>query len=88
MTTAQTTLLMATYDLEEARTLQYQPSVILQYFCNESVNSSTLLPSLEAIANKVRLKRHRRVQYLIVYIDPVSVPEANEQTGGCAYPPG
>ena len=53
MTTAQTTLLMAIYDLEEARTARFRPSVLLQYFCNESVNSSALIGCLHAIAQKV-----------------------------------
>ena len=57
MTTAQTTLLMAIYDLEETRTLRYRPSVLLQYFCNESINSSTLIGCLDAIAHKVRFDR-------------------------------
>jgi phosphatidylinositol 4-kinase len=52
MTTAQTTLLMAIYDLEEARTSRARPSVILQYFCNESINSSSLIGCLDAIAHK------------------------------------
>ena len=55
MTTAQATLLLAIHDLEEARTLRYRPSVLLQYFCNESVNSSPLISTLDAIAKKVRL---------------------------------
>ena len=53
MTTAQTTLLMAIYDLEVTRTFRYRPSLLLQYFCNESINSSTLIGCLDAIAHKI-----------------------------------
>lgn len=53
MSAAQTTLLLAIYDLEETRTLRYMPSGLLQYFCNESVNQSTLIDCLDAIAKKV-----------------------------------
>ncbi|KAK8853241.1 hypothetical protein IAR55_003943 [Kwoniella newhampshirensis] len=53
MSTPQTTLLMAIYDLEEARTLRSRPSVLLHYFCNESINTSPLVGCLEAIAQKI-----------------------------------
>ncbi|WVQ84613.1 hypothetical protein IAT38_006768 [Cryptococcus sp. DSM 104549] len=53
MTTPQTTLLMAIYDLEEARTLRHKPSVILHYFCNESINQSVLVGCLDAIMQKI-----------------------------------
>ncbi|ODN73286.1 hypothetical protein L202_07835 [Cryptococcus amylolentus CBS 6039] len=53
MTTPQTTLLMAIYDLEEARTLRHKPSTILQYFCNDSLNSSALIGCLDAIMQKI-----------------------------------
>ncbi|KAK4686496.1 phosphatidylinositol 4-kinase A, partial [Tremellales sp. Uapishka_1] len=53
MTTPQTTLLLAIFDLEEARTIRNHPSVILQYFSNESVNTSTLIGCLDGIAAKL-----------------------------------
>lgn len=53
MSTPQTTLLLAIYDLEETRALRFRPSNMLNYFCNESVNSSVLIGSLEAVAQKV-----------------------------------
>jgi phosphatidylinositol 4-kinase len=53
MTTPQVTLLLAIYHLEEMRTLRYRPSVLLQYFANQSVNESVLIGSLDAIAKKV-----------------------------------
>ncbi|ORY33464.1 hypothetical protein BCR39DRAFT_520273 [Naematelia encephala] len=53
MSAPQTTLLMAIHDLEEARTLRQRPSVMLQYFCNESINQSSLIGCLDAIASKL-----------------------------------
>lgn len=40
MSTPQMTLLVAIHDLEQMRTLRCRPSVILQYFSNDSVNKS------------------------------------------------
>ena len=59
MTTPQTTFLLAIHDLEEARTLRYKPSGLLQYFCNVSVNDSNLISCLDNIAQKVSI--HKRV---------------------------
>lgn len=56
MTTAQTTLLIAIYDLEEARTLRCKPSVILAYFCNVSINENPLIGCLDAVAQRVRFR--------------------------------
>ena len=56
MSTPQTTLLLAIYDLEDARTLRCRPSGLLYYFCNESINQSILAGCLDAIAQKVRDK--------------------------------
>lgn len=53
MSTPQTTLLMAVFDLEDMRTSRFGPSMILQYFDNESLNQSSLIGCLDAIATKV-----------------------------------
>ncbi|RXK35906.1 phosphatidylinositol 4-kinase [Tremella mesenterica] len=53
MSVPQMTFLMAIYDLENLRTLRYRPSVLLQYFSNESVNNSLLHSPLEALGNKI-----------------------------------
>lgn len=54
MSVPQLTLLTAIHDLEEMRTRQNRPSAMLHYFANDSVNQSSLIGSLEAIATKVR----------------------------------
>ncbi|KJE03847.1 phosphatidylinositol 4-kinase [Cryptococcus gattii NT-10] len=53
LSTPQITFLMAVHDLEEMRTLRHRPSVILQYFCNVSLNTSSLIGCLDAIMQKV-----------------------------------
>lgn len=63
---------MAVYDLEETRTLRYRPSVLLQYFCNESINSSGLVGCLEAIAQKVRLKQGPLMQISSLFLKQLS----------------
>ncbi|KAL1412783.1 Phosphatidylinositol 4-kinase stt4 [Vanrija albida] len=53
MSTPQLTLLIAIHDLEQTRTLRNQPSVMLSYFCNESINKSPpIVGCLSGIANK------------------------------------
>lgn len=56
MSTPQLTLLLAIHDLEEARTMRYRSSTVLQYYCNESLNSSSLITALDAIVQKVSIK--------------------------------
>ncbi|OWZ76646.1 phosphatidylinositol 4-kinase [Cryptococcus neoformans Bt85] len=53
LSTPQITFLMAVHDLEEMRTLRHRPSVVLQYFCNVSLNTSSLIGCLDAIVQKV-----------------------------------
>lgn len=54
MTTAQLTLAVAIHDLEEMRTLRYHPSVMLQYFANDSINKSVpVVGCLTAITNRL-----------------------------------
>ncbi|WVR07656.1 hypothetical protein IAU60_004698 [Kwoniella sp. DSM 27419] len=66
MTTPQITLLMAISDLEEARTLRNRPSVLLQYFCNDSINESPLVGCLDAIAAKITSTFMRQLSRQVV----------------------
>lgn len=49
----QVTLVQTVHDLEMLRTMNGRPSVILGYFCNDSLNDSPISTSLEAVADKV-----------------------------------
>jgi phosphatidylinositol 4-kinase len=49
----QVTFLQTVHDVELMRMESGHPSVLLDYFCNESVNESEMLPVLDAIADKV-----------------------------------
>lgn len=50
----QVTFVQTVHDLEMLRTINGRPSVILGYFCNDSLNESSISTSLEAVADKVR----------------------------------
>jgi phosphatidylinositol 4-kinase len=52
----QVTLVQTVHDLELLRTINGRPSVILDYFCNDSLNESSMSSSLEAVADKVGTK--------------------------------
>ncbi|KAJ9110206.1 hypothetical protein QFC20_003058 [Naganishia adeliensis] len=49
----QVTLVQTVHDLEMLRTMNGRPSVILGYFCNDSLNDSPISTSLEAVADKL-----------------------------------
>jgi phosphatidylinositol 4-kinase len=51
----QATLVQTVHDLELLRTINGRPSVILDYFCNDSLNESPIAGCLEAVADKVGL---------------------------------
>ncbi|GMK56681.1 hypothetical protein CspeluHIS016_0305210 [Cutaneotrichosporon spelunceum] len=53
MSTPQVTLLIAINDLEEMRTMNLQPSVMLQYFTNTSVNKCAMLCPLTGISTRL-----------------------------------
>ncbi len=50
----QVVFLQAVHDLELMRMQSGHPSKLLEYFSNESVNASAILPVLENISDKVR----------------------------------
>ncbi|KAN0064997.1 Phosphatidylinositol 4-kinase stt4 [Thecaphora frezii] len=50
---AQVTFLATIYDLEWLRSRMGRPSMILWYFVNDGLNSSSLVPSMQAIADRV-----------------------------------
>lgn len=50
---AQVTFLSTIYDLECLRSRMGRPSMVLSYFTNEGLNSSALVGSMQAIADKV-----------------------------------
>lgn len=50
---AQVTFLMTTYELECMRSSMGRPSMILWYFVNDGLNTSSLIGCMEAIAQKV-----------------------------------
>ncbi|WRT70200.1 uncharacterized protein IL334_007194 [Kwoniella shivajii] len=87
MTTPQTTLLMAIYDLEEARTIRYKPSVLLQYFCNESINESSLIGCLDAVAQKISSVFMKKVyQEVITHsLPPIVADEVCKILVGCTH---
>ncbi|KAJ9109086.1 hypothetical protein QFC21_000414 [Naganishia friedmannii] len=49
----QATLVQTVHDLELLRTINGRPSVILDYFCNDSLNESPIAGCLEAVADKL-----------------------------------
>ncbi|KAJ9109753.1 hypothetical protein QFC19_001983 [Naganishia cerealis] len=49
----QATLIQTVHDLELLRTTNGRPSVILDYFCNDSLNDSPIAGCLEAVADKL-----------------------------------
>lgn len=53
MSTPQVTMLIAINDLEEMRTVRFAPSVILDYFSNESINKSAMSGPLNGIAARL-----------------------------------
>lgn len=53
MSTPQLTMLVAINDLEEMRTLHLHPSVMLQYFTNDSVNKSAMIGPLTGISTRI-----------------------------------
>lgn len=53
----QVTLVQTVHDLELLRTTNGRPSVIFDYFCNDSLNESPMSSSLEAVADKVNNHR-------------------------------
>jgi len=54
MTTPQLTLVVAIHDLEQTRTLNSHPSVMLWYFANDSINKSVpVVGCLSGVANKL-----------------------------------
>ncbi|OCF44647.1 phosphatidylinositol 4-kinase [Kwoniella heveanensis CBS 569] len=87
MSTPQTTLLMAIFDLEEARTMRYRPSVLLQYFCNESINSSPLVGCLDAIAEKISalFKRELSRQVVTHSLPPIVADEVCKILVACTH---
>ncbi|KAK6909388.1 hypothetical protein I203_103405 [Kwoniella mangroviensis CBS 8507] len=87
MTTPQTTLLMAISDLEEARTMRYRPSVLLQYFCNESINESPLIGSLDAIAQKITSSFMKQVYLQVVThsLPPIVADEVCKILVACTH---
>ncbi|SPO37665.1 related to phosphatidylinositol-4-kinase [Pseudozyma flocculosa] len=50
---AQVTFLATIYDLESLRSRMGRPSMVLWYFVNDGLNSSTLVSSMQAIADRV-----------------------------------
>ncbi|WVO18533.1 hypothetical protein L204_106252 [Cryptococcus depauperatus] len=66
MGTPQTTLLVAIHDLEEARTLRNMPSAILDYFCNESINKSSMLACLDSLTQKISTSYLRKLSQQVV----------------------
>lgn len=55
----QVTLVQTVHDLELLRTINGRPSVILGYFCNDSLNESAMSSSLEAVADKASNAAYR-----------------------------
>ncbi|KAJ9125427.1 hypothetical protein QFC22_000388 [Naganishia vaughanmartiniae] len=58
----QATLVQTVHDLELLRTINGRPSVILGYFCNDSLNESPIAGCLEAVADKVGLEPTSQLQ--------------------------
>nr|XP_018260847.1 phosphatidylinositol 4-kinase [Kwoniella dejecticola CBS 10117]OBR83005.1 phosphatidylinositol 4-kinase [Kwoniella dejecticola CBS 10117] len=87
MTTPQTTLLMAISDLEEARTMRYRPSVLLQYFCNDSINESSLIGCLDAISQKISASFLKQVysQVITHSLPPVVADETCKILVACTH---